>query len=101
MAIRRPYFVKTSDIVTSKQEILDLQAFLLQFVDFNLSLFIGDREVEPVSYSSKDAKATIAFLCYSSGITGNQKGDEITHTNAVANMAQISSSYYLVLVISS
>ncbi|CAG8500245.1 5897_t:CDS:10 [Cetraspora pellucida] len=58
------------------------------------SSFIGDREAEPVSYSPNEAKTTTAFLCYSSGTTGKQKGVEITHTNAVANMAQISSSGY-------
>ncbi|KAF0434154.1 acetyl-CoA synthetase-like protein [Gigaspora margarita] len=50
---------------------------------------IGDREAEPVSYSPEEARTTVAFLCYSSGTTGRQKGVEITHTNVVANMTQI------------
>ncbi|CAG8559105.1 34873_t:CDS:10, partial [Racocetra persica] len=55
---------------------------------------IGDREAEPVSYSPDEARNTTAFLCYSSGTTGKQKGVEITHTNIIANMAQILSSGY-------
>ncbi|CAG8780289.1 14720_t:CDS:2, partial [Racocetra fulgida] len=55
---------------------------------------IGDREAEPVSYSPEEAKNTTAFLCYSSGTTGIQKAVEITHTNIIANMAQILSSGY-------
>ncbi|RIB06824.1 hypothetical protein C2G38_2135536 [Gigaspora rosea] len=50
---------------------------------------ICDREAEPVSYSQEEARTTVAFLCYSSGTTGKQKGVEITHTNVVANMTQI------------
>ncbi|CAG8564177.1 11691_t:CDS:2, partial [Scutellospora calospora] len=50
---------------------------------------IGDHEIEPVSYTSEEARTTIAFLCYSSGTTGKPKGVETTHTNIVANVAQI------------
>ncbi|CAG8763317.1 3679_t:CDS:2, partial [Acaulospora morrowiae] len=52
------------------------------------TLFV-DREFEPIEYSPEEAKNTTAFLCYSSGTTGKNKGVEITHTNIVANLKQI------------
>ncbi|KAF0505898.1 acetyl-CoA synthetase-like protein [Gigaspora margarita] len=50
---------------------------------------IGDRETDPASYSPEEAKNTTAFICYSSGTTGRQKGVEITHTNVIASIMQI------------
>ncbi|CAG8742931.1 22191_t:CDS:1, partial [Dentiscutata erythropus] len=37
------------------------------------SVLIGDREIEPVSYTSEEARTTTAYLLYSSGTTGKQK----------------------------
>ncbi|CAG8760119.1 21916_t:CDS:10 [Cetraspora pellucida] len=51
---------------------------------------VGDHEIEPVSYTPEEARTTTAFLCYSSGTVGKPKGVETTHTNIVANVAQIS-----------
>ncbi|KAF0540770.1 acetyl-CoA synthetase-like protein [Gigaspora margarita] len=53
------------------------------------SILIGGREVEPISYTPEETKTTTAYLPYSSGTTGKQKGVEITHTNMVANLAQL------------
>ncbi|KAF0510186.1 acetyl-CoA synthetase-like protein [Gigaspora margarita] len=50
---------------------------------------ISDHEIEPVSYTPEEARTIVAFICYSSGTVGNPKGVEITHTNIVANVAQI------------
>ncbi|KAF0555170.1 acetyl-CoA synthetase-like protein [Gigaspora margarita] len=56
------------------------------------SILIGEREIEPVSYSPEEAKITTAYLPYSSGTTGKQKGVEITHTNIAVNLTQLISS---------
>jgi 4-coumarate--CoA ligase len=53
------------------------------------SLF-GDREAIPVEYTLEEAKNTIAYLCYSSGTSGKQKGVETTHYNVISNTLQIS-----------
>ncbi|CAG8780282.1 22491_t:CDS:10 [Dentiscutata erythropus] len=50
---------------------------------------IGDHVIEPVSYTPEEARMTTAFLCYSSGTVGKPKGVETTHTNIVANVAQL------------
>ena len=49
---------------------------------------LGDREAEPVVFTKKELKEQPAFLCYSSGTTGLQKGVMTTHYNAVANFEQ-------------
>ncbi|KAF0510187.1 acetyl-CoA synthetase-like protein [Gigaspora margarita] len=51
---------------------------------------ISDHEIEPVSYTPEEARTTVAFIWYSSGTVGKPMGVEITHTNIVANVAQIS-----------
>ncbi len=53
------------------------------------SSLISEREAIPVEYSREEAKSTTAYLCYSSGTTGKNKGVETTHANFVANIAQI------------
>ncbi|CAG8447774.1 5351_t:CDS:10 [Dentiscutata erythropus] len=53
------------------------------------SVLIGDREIEPVSYTPEEARTTTAYLPYSSGTTGKQKGVELTHTNINVNLAQL------------
>ncbi|CAG8706688.1 10325_t:CDS:10 [Dentiscutata erythropus] len=52
------------------------------------SILIGNREIEPVYYTPEEAKSTTAYLIYSSGTTGKQKGIERTHTNVVAHLSQ-------------
>jgi 4-coumarate--CoA ligase len=53
------------------------------------SFLISEREANPIEYSPEEAKSTTAYLCYSSGTTGKNKGIEITHSNIVTNLAQI------------
>ncbi|CAG8631018.1 9715_t:CDS:2, partial [Racocetra fulgida] len=53
------------------------------------SILIGDREIEPVSYTPEETKTTTAYLPYSSGTTGKPRGVELTHTNIAANLAQL------------
>ncbi|KAF0390613.1 acetyl-CoA synthetase-like protein [Gigaspora margarita] len=53
------------------------------------SELIKEYEIEPVVYTQEEAKTTTAYLCYSSGTTGKQKGVEITHRNVVTNLTQI------------
>ncbi|RIA90938.1 AMP-dependent synthetase/ligase [Glomus cerebriforme] len=50
------------------------------------SYLISEKEVNPVEYS-EEAKSTTAYLCYSSGTTGKNKGVETTHFNMVANLS--------------
>ncbi|CAG8721372.1 23867_t:CDS:2 [Dentiscutata erythropus] len=47
------------------------------------------REAEPVCFTPEEIKTTTAFLCYSSGTTGRNKGVETTHYNLIANLMQI------------
>ncbi|RUP52394.1 hypothetical protein BC936DRAFT_144630 [Jimgerdemannia flammicorona] len=49
---------------------------------------LGKREAKPVEYSFEEAKTTTAFLCFSSGTTGQSKGVETTHLNMTSNIAQ-------------
>ncbi|CAI2172452.1 4263_t:CDS:10 [Funneliformis geosporum] len=54
------------------------------------SSLISEQEINPIEYSPEEAKLTTAFLCYSSGTTGKNKGVETTHYNIVSNLAQLS-----------
>ncbi|CAG8508153.1 16160_t:CDS:2, partial [Acaulospora colombiana] len=47
------------------------------------TLFV-DREFEPMEYTPEESRNTTAFLCYSSGTTGKNKGVETTHTNMLS-----------------
>ncbi|CAG8587619.1 13669_t:CDS:10, partial [Acaulospora colombiana] len=49
----------------------------------------GAREAVPVEYTAQEVRTTTAYLCYSSGTTGKNKGVETTHYNMVANVSQI------------
>jgi 4-coumarate--CoA ligase len=53
-----------------------------------ISLF-SNQEIEPVEYTLEESKSTTAYLCYSSGTTGESKGIEITHFNMISNLAQM------------
>ncbi|KAF0464773.1 acetyl-CoA synthetase-like protein [Gigaspora margarita] len=52
------------------------------------SVLINNREIEPIHYTPEEVKSTAAYLVYSSGTTGTQKGVEITHTSAIVRSAQ-------------
>lgn len=43
-----------------------------------------------MEYTPEEVKNTTAYICYSSGTSGKQKGVETTHYNVVANVLQIS-----------
>ncbi|CAG8806304.1 6154_t:CDS:2, partial [Cetraspora pellucida] len=58
------------------------------------SSFIGDREAEPVHIHQKRLKQQSHFCAIALELLKSRKVFEITHTNAVANMAQISSTGY-------
>jgi len=53
------------------------------------SSLISEREMNPIEYPPEEVKSTTAYLCYSSGTTGKNKGVETTHFNIVANISQI------------
>ncbi|PKC50091.1 hypothetical protein RhiirA1_487437, partial [Rhizophagus irregularis] len=40
-------------------------------------------------YTPEEVKSTTAYLCYSSGTTGKNKGVETTHYNMVSNLSQL------------
>ncbi|CAG8595755.1 9768_t:CDS:10 [Funneliformis mosseae] len=74
-------FPKTKIFLFGEEEINGIQPFWS---------FISDQEIIPVEFTPEEAKSTTAYLCYSSGTTGKNKGVETTHTNIVSNLAQIS-----------
>ncbi|KAF0525581.1 acetyl-CoA synthetase-like protein [Gigaspora margarita] len=53
------------------------------------SILNNDCEIEPVYYTPEEVKTTTAFIPYSSATVGVPKGIELTHTNIVANLAQL------------
>jgi 4-coumarate--CoA ligase len=53
------------------------------------SSLISEKEMDPVEYSPEEVKSNTAYICYSSGTTGKNKGVETTHFNMVANLSQI------------
>ncbi|CAG8510355.1 6925_t:CDS:10 [Funneliformis caledonium] len=74
-------FPKTKIFLFGEEEINGIQPFWS---------FISDQEIIPVEFTPEEAKSTTAYLCYSSGTTGKNKGVETTHTNIVSNLAQLS-----------
>ena len=71
----------------------ETNVFLFGDIEINgikpYSSLISEREANPIEYSPEEARSTTAYLCYSSGTTGKNKGVETTHFNIVANLAQI------------
>src|SRR2546423_1482345 len=57
------------------------------------SSLISVREANPVEYSPEEANSTTAYIFYSSGTTGKNKGVEVTHSNIASSIAQLSCIY--------
>ncbi|CAG8523103.1 14920_t:CDS:2 [Racocetra fulgida] len=77
--------------VTSSSIKADVPIFLFGNEEINgykpfTSELIKDREIEPVTYTLEETKVETAYLLYSSGTTGKQKGVEITHRNLIASL---------------
>ncbi|CAG8677106.1 23571_t:CDS:10, partial [Dentiscutata erythropus] len=92
--IVHPNLLETAITASKEINIHNIKIFL--FGDNEISGYkpfrselIRKREIEPIYYTPEDANSTTAYICYSSGTTGKQKGVEITHTNFVANLAQL------------
>ncbi|CAI2167058.1 7587_t:CDS:10, partial [Funneliformis geosporum] len=81
IAIKAANIPKSKIFLFGEEEINGIQPFWS---------FISNQEINPIEYTPEEAKSTTAYLCYSSGTTGKNKGVETTHTNIVSNLAQIS-----------
>ncbi|EXX58359.1 uncharacterized protein OCT59_018078 [Rhizophagus irregularis] len=77
---------KVANIPESKILLFD-ENEINDFLPF-LSL-LSDQEINPVEYTPEEVKSTTAYLCYSSGTTGKNKGVETTHYNMVSNLSQL------------
>ncbi|CAB5292032.1 unnamed protein product [Rhizophagus irregularis] len=77
---------KIANIPESKILLFD-ENEINDFLPF-LSL-LSDQEINPVEYTPEEVKSTTAYLCYSSGTTGKNKGVETTHYNMVSNLSQL------------
>ncbi|CAG8560998.1 22292_t:CDS:2, partial [Dentiscutata erythropus] len=92
--IAHPDLLETAIAASKEVNIPNFRIFLFGnneirgYKPFRFEL-IGEREIEPICYTPEEANSTTAYICYSSGTTGRQKGVEITHTNLVANLAQL------------
>ncbi|PKY14579.1 acetyl-CoA synthetase-like protein [Rhizophagus irregularis] len=92
--VTHPLFLQVAVKAATAAKIPESNIFLFGDEKINeilpyTSLF-GDREAIPLEYTPEEVKNTTAYICYSSGTSGKQKGVETTHYNAVANVLQIS-----------
>jgi len=91
--IVHPQLLKTVIESAALANIHESKIFLLDDEEINgfqpFSTLISDKEIIPVEYTPEEAVSTTAYLCYSSGTTGKNKGVETTHTNMVSNVAQL------------
>ncbi|RHZ89788.1 hypothetical protein Glove_10g11 [Diversispora epigaea] len=84
-AAQRLKIPKSHILLFGDKEIDGFQPFSTSLISNN------EEEFKPIEYTFEEAKSTTAYLCYSSGTTGKQKGVETTHTNMVSNIIQIHS----------
>src|SRR5438874_12557519 len=76
-------------IPTSKIFVFDDKDYPDYGVNKFTSLFKEEDDSVIINYTTEEkVKSTTAYLCYSSGTTGRQKGVEITHYNIVSNIDQ-------------
>lgn len=92
--VTHPLFLQVAVKAATAAKIPESNIFLFGDEKINeilpyTSLF-GDREAIPLEYTPEEVKNTTAYICYSSGTSGKQKGVETTHYNVVANVLQIS-----------
>ncbi|CAJ0845838.1 9577_t:CDS:2, partial [Entrophospora sp. SA101] len=78
-------------IPTSKIFVFDENEDLDHGIRTFISLFKDDDDDSAIIHytTEEKVKSTTAYLCYSSGTTGRQKGVETTHYNMVANIEQV------------
>ncbi|CAJ0905904.1 10305_t:CDS:10 [Entrophospora sp. SA101] len=78
-------------IPTSKIFVFDENEDLDHGIRTFISLFKDDDDDSAIIHytTEEEVKSTVAYLCYSSGTTGRQKGVETTHYNMVANIEQV------------
>lgn len=88
-----PLFLSNVIKASAAANIHESNIFLFGDAEINgikpYSSFISEKEANPIEYSQEEAKSTTAYLCYSSGTTGKNKGVETTHFNIVANLSQL------------
>ncbi|GBC08165.1 hypothetical protein RclHR1_07940004 [Rhizophagus clarus] len=87
--ISHPNYLDKSIKAASAANIHESKIFLFdeneigEFQPF-LSLF-SNQEIKPEEYTPEETKSITAYLCYSSGTTGKNKGVETTHFNMISN----------------
>ncbi|CAJ0750971.1 19129_t:CDS:10 [Entrophospora sp. SA101] len=81
---------KNVKIPTSRIFVFDEKEDLENGIKPFTSLYKDDDDSAIIHYTTEEkVKSTTAYLCYSSGTTGRQKGVETTHYNMIANLEQV------------
>nr|CAG8601365.1 12292_t:CDS:10 [Entrophospora candida] len=81
---------KNVKIPTSRIFVFDEKEDIENGIKPFTSLYKDDDDSAIIHYTTEEkVKSTTAYLCYSSGTTGRQKGVETTHYNMIANLEQV------------
>ncbi|GAA5810441.1 hypothetical protein MFLAVUS_003862 [Mucor flavus] len=60
--------------------------------DWRSMVIRGPEESDPIKLTVEESKSTLAYLCFSSGTTGQPKGVMISHHNFIANSIELTKS---------
>ncbi|RIA89004.1 hypothetical protein C1645_799648 [Glomus cerebriforme] len=91
--ITHPKLLNIAIEAAAAANINESKIFLLEEEEINefqpFSSLFSNKEFDPVEFTLEEAESATAYLCYSSGTTGLNKGVETTHFNMVSNLSQL------------